>query len=87
MRSDAQPRNETRRGVVHSLEHNSNRSAAERDTGGAAKSKKKENAKMTLAELITAVGDFTDAYAIYISAGLVFGLGGFVINKLIKAGR
>lgn len=42
---------------------------------------------MTLAELITAVGDFTDTYAVYISAGLVFGLGGFVISKLIKAGR
>jgi hypothetical protein len=42
---------------------------------------------MTLAELITAVGTFTDTYAIYISAGLVFGLGGFVVSKLIKAGR
>lgn len=42
---------------------------------------------MTLAELIAAVGDFTDTYAIYISAGLVFGLGGFVIAKLMKAGR
>ena len=48
---------------------------------------KKENVYMTLADLITAVGDFTDAYAVYISAGLVFGLGGFVISKLIKAGR
>lgn len=42
---------------------------------------------MTLADIITAVTGFADAYAIYITAGLVLGFGVYVVKRLLKAGR
>jgi len=42
---------------------------------------------MTLTEILNAVTDFTDAYSVYVSAGLILGLAFWGIRRLIKAGR
>ena len=42
---------------------------------------------MTVAELLAEVATFTDAYAIYVTAGLILGLALWAIRKLVKAGR
>lgn len=42
---------------------------------------------MTLAELTTAVLAIVEDYAIYISAGAVFGIAVFLVRRLIKGLR
>jgi len=42
---------------------------------------------MTMQDILDAVTAFTDAYAIYVTAGLVLGLGVYALRRLIKAGR
>lgn len=41
----------------------------------------------TLTDVITAVTGFISTYAVYISAGLVIGLAGSALGRLIRAGR
>jgi len=42
---------------------------------------------MTVAQILTEVATFTDAYAVYVTAGLILGLAFWGVRKLIKAGR
>lgn len=42
---------------------------------------------MTLAEIITAVTGLLEDYAIYISAGAVFGVAVFFLRRLLKGVR
>lgn len=42
---------------------------------------------MTLGAVISAVGDFTTTYEIFIFAGLVIGLGAFTVGRILRAGR
>lgn len=40
-----------------------------------------------LTEVITAVTGFIGNYAVYISAGLIVGLGANALHRLVRAGR
>lgn len=42
---------------------------------------------MTFQDVIDGVTAFTDSYAIYVTAGLIVGLGAWAAKKLFKMGR